>query len=210
MKTLKFMFLMALPVILLSCGDSSNSRQRNNNDMNKDRQNKDNTKTNTKRDTISTGSMLPFNFKATQDNADEDFLKEAANGGLMEVELGKYAEENAANPRVQKFGAMMVRDHSKVNDELKSLAKSKNIELPATLDDTHKNKLDEMMKEKGDDFDKAYVKDMVDDHEKDVDQFQKQAENGKDDEVKAFAAKTLPVLLMHLDSAKAIRDDLRY
>lgn len=207
MKTLKFMFLMVLPVILLSCGDSSNSRQRNNN-MNKDRQ--DNTKTNTKRDTMSRGSMLPFNFNSNQEKVDEDFLKEVANGGLMEVQLGKYAEENATNPRVQKFGAMMVRDHSKVNEELKSLAKSKNVELPASLDDTHKKKLDEMKNEKSEDFDKAYIKDMVDDHEKDVDKFQKQAENGKDEEVKAFAAKTLPVLLMHLDSAKAIRDDLRY
>jgi putative membrane protein len=175
MKIFKYLFLMALPVILLSCGDSSNTRQRNNNDMNKDKENKDNT--NTKRDTVSTGSLLPFNiFNGEQDKTDEDFLKEAANGGLMEVELGKYAEEYAGNPRVKKFGAMMVRDHSKANEELKSLAISKNVELPAALDDSHKNMLFEMMQVKGEDFDKAYIKNMLDDHEKDVDKFQKQAE----------------------------------
>jgi putative membrane protein len=104
---------------------------------------------------------------------------------------------------------MMVRDHTKANEELKSIASQKNIQLPASMDDQHMNNVNELKKKQGAELDKDYMRDMVDDHEKDVDKFRKQSENGKDSEIKAFAAKTLPVLQMHLDSAKTIRDALK-
>jgi putative membrane protein len=153
-------------------------------------------------------AMLVENAKVGAKNDDQGFVQEAANGGLMEVELGRYAEQNASNPRVKNFGAMMVRDHSKANDELKSIAAGKNITLPATMDDNHMNMVNELKKKSGADFDRDYIKEMVDDHEKDVDKFRKQAEDGTDPELKSFASKTLPVLIAHQDSAKSIRDAL--
>lgn len=104
---------------------------------------------------------------------------------------------------------MMVRDHSKANEELKALAQKKNWVLPDALDDDHNNKINDMKKKQGAEFDKDYMKDMVDDHEKDVDKFKRFAENGQDPDLKAFAAKTLPVLLMHQDSAKNIHAALK-
>lgn len=205
MKTLKIIFLIALPIALLSCNDKSGNKNRDNNNR------QDNNKSNSTRsiDTVSKGSMLPaINFRDQQDE-ENDFVKEAANGGLLEVELGRYAEQNAENPRVKKFGEMMVRDHSKVNDQLKSLASGKNISLPEELDSKHKDTLEDLRKEKGADFDKAYMKNMVEDHEKDIKEFQKIAEDGKDAEIKSFAAKTLPTLQMHLDSAKSIHDAIK-
>lgn len=201
MKTMKFFLLMAVPVILLSCGNQGGEQDKNNN-------NNDRNKSNTTRDTVSRGSFM-VNLNLFNQSEDEDFLKEAASGGMMEVELGTFAQQNATNQRVKSFGEMMVRDHSKANDELKSLAQGKNITLPSMMTDKHRNKLEDLQKEQGSDFDKAYIKLMVDDHQDDVDKFRKQAEDGKDPEIKAFASKTLPVLEMHLDSAKSIRDGLK-
>jgi putative membrane protein len=127
----------------------------------------------------------------------------------MEVELGKYAQQNAHNKRVKNFGAMMVRDHSKVNDELKSIAQKKNFDIPTTMDDKHLKMVNDLQQKRGSDFDKDYMKEMVNDHENDVDKFKKFAENNNDKidpDLKSFASKTLPVLLMHEDSAKNIRD----
>ena len=59
---------------------------------------------------------------------------EAARGGLAEVELGKLAQEKAASDQVKNSGKRMVHDHSKANDELKSLAESRKITLPIDLD----------------------------------------------------------------------------
>ncbi|HEX2922279.1 MAG TPA: DUF4142 domain-containing protein [Bacteroidales bacterium] len=138
----------------------------------------------------------------------EDFVKEAASGGLMEVELGRYAQQNALNERVKNFGAMMVRDHQKANDELKSIATGKNIPIPSTMENNHLNKVNDLKKESGANFDKKYIIEMVEDHDNDVDKFRKQAENSKDEEIKAFAAKTLEILLIHQDSAKSIQSAL--
>jgi putative membrane protein len=203
MKTLKFLFLMVISAIMLSCGNQSSNKNKDN--TNEKQQQKDNT--NMGRDTMSKGSMLPSIRFNDQDN-DEDFVKEAASGGLMEVELGRLAEQNARNPRVKKFGAMMVKDHSKANDELRSIATSKNINFPANMNDKHMDKVEDLRKKNGEEFDKDYMDQMVDDHEKDIDKFKKEAEDGKNPEVKAFASKTISTLMMHLDSAKAVRESV--
>jgi putative membrane protein len=152
--------------------------------------------------------MLVENAKVEATADDKSFVGEAATGGLMEVELGRYAEQNALNPRVKNFGAMMVRDHSKANDELKAIAAGKNISFPATMDDSQMNIVNDLKTKSGADFDKEYMKEMVDDHERDVDKFKKESEDGTDAEIKAFASKTLPILNAHQDSAKSIRDAL--
>jgi putative membrane protein len=130
---------------------------------------------------------------------DEMFIKKAALGGMTEVRLGEIATEKARQPAVKEFGAMMVKDHSKANTELKALAKSKNVELPADLDSKHQSTVDRFSKLSADEFDKAYVKEMVEDHKKDVAEFEEAAKSAKDAEVKAFAEKTLPTLRTHLE-----------
>ena len=131
-------------------------------------------------------------------------MEDAAQGGMAEVELGKVAATKAKDPEVKKFAQMMVTDHTKANAELKALAAKKNFQLPTDLG-THKSKLDSMSKLSGAEFDQEYVDNMVDDHEDDVAAFQKMADSGTDPDVKAFAAKCLPVLKKHLDAIKAIQ-----
>lgn len=135
---------------------------------------------------------------------DSMFVMEAAAGGMEEVELGNVAQQMAANQRVKDFGSMMVRDHSKANDELKSLASSKGINLPDSLPASKKKEVDMMKKMTGKGFDNHYVSMMVEDHKKDVAKFKKMSETAKDADLKNWAAKTLPTLQTHLDSIQAI------
>jgi len=141
-------------------------------------------------------------------HADQTFVKEAAMGGMAEVDLGKLAGDKASNDHVKAFGQRMVSDHSKANDELKSLASGKSITLPTTLDSKHKATHDRLAALSGAAFDRAYVSDMVADHKKDVAAFRHEANSGKDADVKAWAAKTLPTLEMHLKDIQDLQKEI--
>jgi len=129
--------------------------------------------------------------------SDKKFVMDAATGGMAEVQLGKLAADKATNPDVKQFGQRMADDHSKANDELKALASKESIDLPASLDAKHQATVDRLSKLSGADFDKAYVKEMVKDHDMDVKEFQKEAQNGQNTSVRDFASKTLPTLQEH-------------
>ncbi|MEP6769406.1 MAG: DUF4142 domain-containing protein [Acidobacteriota bacterium] len=146
--------------------------------------------------TMGTGSTAMGGSSAG--SADSKFVMDAAKGGMAEVEMGRMAAEKASNAEVKQFGQKMVDDHSKANDELKQVASAKGIALPSAVDPAQKAAMDKMGKLSGDAFDKAYVADMVKDHKKDVAEFQKEANSGKDPDMKAFAGKTLPTLQEHL------------
>jgi putative membrane protein len=133
---------------------------------------------------------------------DRTFMTKAAQGGMAEVQMGKLAKDNAENQAVKDFGQKMVDDHSKANDELKSLASQKNVTLPTDLDAKDKATYDRLSSLKGAAFDKAYMRDMVTDHRKDVAEFQRESSRGKDSDVKAWAGKTLPTLQEHLKMAQ--------
>jgi putative membrane protein len=142
-------------------------------------------------------------------NDDAKFATTAADGGMAEVALGKLALTKTSNASIKEFATMMVTDHGKANDELMAIAKTKNITLPAAVDSTHQKKMDELTKMNGKDFDKAYVDAMVDGHKKTLDLMNNEAKDGKDAELKAFAAKTAPVVQAHLDHINKIHDAMK-
>lgn len=146
--------------------------------------------------------------KLASDDAQDDagFMVKAASGGMMEVELGRLAQQKASSQRVKEFGQMMVNDHSKANEELKALAAKKNIVLPSTPGDEAQEHISDLTKLSGAEFDKKYMKLMTKDHQEDVSLFEKAAEDAKDPEVKAFAAKTLPVLKNHHQMAEQLHE----
>ena len=135
--------------------------------------------------------------------ADIAFMKKAAIGGMAEVQLGELAQQKASNARVKEFGARMVQDHSKANDELKQLAGTKGVTLPTALDSKNQKVIDRLQAMSGAAFDRAYMSDMVSDHKEDIADFQKESQGGKDVDVKAFATKTLPTLKEHLKMAES-------
>ncbi len=140
--------------------------------------------------------------EATED--DSEFAVMAASGGMMEVELGRLAQEKAASPAVKQFGEEMVMHHTKANEELKALAAKRNVTLPTTLGEEHQKHVDELSKLSGKAFDDEYIDLMVKDHEEDVKHFQEAAAEAKDTDMRAFAAKTLPILQKHLEKIKAL------
>ena len=134
--------------------------------------------------------------------ADQTFVKKAAAGGMAEVELGKLAQQKGTSAEVKTFGQRMVDDHSKANDELKSIAQTKNITLPTDLSAKDKALRDRLEKLSGAAFDRAYMQAMLKDHREDVNEFRHESTAGSDPDVKQFAAKTLPTLEDHLKLAQ--------
>jgi len=193
MKKLIFITLIAMATCLVqACKGNKDSKE-----------SADSTNT-AKADTAKKDSSM-----AVVDKDDAKFAVAAANGGMAEVELGTLAQQKAANPKVKDFGAMMVSDHSKANDEMKALAKSKGITLPAAVDAKEQKVKDDLSAKSGADFDKTYVSNMIDDHKKDIKEFEDASKNCKDADLKAFAVKTLPVLKMHLDAIQKIHDSMK-
>ena len=140
--------------------------------------------------------------------ADQAFIKEAATGGLMEVELGKLATEKASSPDVKQFGQRMVDDHGKANQELSTIAQQKNVQVPTELTGKAKGDYDRLSKLSGEQFDRAYMQLMVRDHRKDVSDFRKQSTSAKDADVKSFVSQTLPTLEEHLKMAEQTQSSL--
>jgi putative membrane protein len=139
---------------------------------------------------------------------DTAFAMAAARGGIAEVETGKLAADKAANPDVKAFGQQMADDHGKANEQLKSVAEKEQLTLPTTMNAKQQAMYDMLKTKTGADFDKAYVDAMVKDHTQDVKEFKREADKGKDEQIKAFASETLPVIQGHLEKIKAIQSKM--
>ena len=137
---------------------------------------------------------------------DTDFAVTAADGGMLEVELGNLAQTKASSEQVKMFADMMVKDHTMANQELKDLAARKNITLPTALSEKSQKSYEDLSKKTGQEFDEAYMSFMVDDHQEDINAFKKQADNGNDPELKSWAAGKVPTLEQHLEHAKQVEE----
>ena len=125
------------------------------------------------------------------------------------MDLGQLAASKATSQDVKDFGNRMVTDHGKANDELKSIAAQKGLTLPAQPGDEEKKTSNDLSQKTAAAFDKAYLSDMVKDHEKDAKEFEKAIKDLKDPDVKNWATKTLPVVQDHLKMAKEIAAKLK-
>jgi len=142
------------------------------------------------------------------DQEDSLFAAKAAAGNLAEIEMGNLAIKNGKSKRVKNFGLMMVKDHGKANTKLMAMAAVKKLTLPSQPGANEQKMLAELAKKSGDDFDKAYVNMMIEDHKNDVNDFTTASTKIQDPDIKAYAKKTLPVLQKHLDAINAIHDSM--
>lgn len=140
--------------------------------------------------------------------SDSEFIKKAASGGMMEVALGKVAQKKAISNDVKQFGARMVKDHSKANDQLMQLAKNKKLAIPNQLMDEHQKHIDKLSATADEKFDQAYMDVMLKDHKKDIKEFEDAIKEVKDNEIRAWVQQTLPVLKEHYEMAQIIEDNL--
>ena len=139
---------------------------------------------------------------------DEMFMTKAAQGGLMEVEAARLAQEKASSNEIKEFARKLEQDHSKANDQLKQLASQKNVQLPSDVG-SHRAMLDKMKGLSGEQFDKAWMKMQVQHHKKDVNEFNKETTRAMDSDLKQFATSTLPTLQDHLRQAEQLQGSTR-
>jgi len=139
------------------------------------------------------------------DRQDEIFLHEIAAAGMTEVEFGQLAQQRAGNPSVRDFGRQMVEDHSKANARLNAMVQTSEIKLPTAMNPTYKKGFDDLMRLQGAAFDRAYIKGQIDDHNRVAQMLEHQIAHGKDPQLKAFAAETLPTVRHHLEIAHTLQ-----
>ncbi len=191
MKKLCYSSLIALSVICFSCNSGQPDSAKDAKDSNA-----------VKMDSSGTADHTAPAVPASVSKDDAAFAVDAAAGGMMEVQLGQLAGQRASAQDVKDFGAMMVRDHSKGGDKLKAIAASKNLTLPDSLSSDMQKEMADLKNKSGSDFDKAYISMMVDDHKKDIKEFENEAKNGSDADIRGFADSSLHMLNMHLNAAE--------
>lgn len=162
---------------------------------------------------ISATAALLFGFATMAQAADKvsanDFAEEASAKGIAEIETGKLALEKGSSAEVKKFAQAMIDDHTRANEELKALAKKKNLEVSDDAELMNKAKAMILQVRDGENFDKAYANNQVVAHEETIKLFQ-QAAASDDAEVSAWAKKTLPKLEHHLEMAKKLQSQTHH
>lgn len=147
-------------------------------------------------------------ISAAVDTGDAAFAAKAAAGGMTEIALSKVAAQQATTQKIKDFANMMVTDHSAAGDKLSAIAKAKGIELPSGPDTAQENMISDISKKTGKDFDKAYVNQMVKDHQATLDMFKKEQTMVKDTSLKGFITNTIPVVEHHLMVIKGIKSGM--
>ena len=155
-------------------------------------------------DTAAQPSSAASSPSSPSSNPDQEFVTKAAQGNSAEVELGKIVAAKSKNPSVKQFAQMMVKDHTTALNELQELAQSKNLNFNDDLPDDAKALQAKLSGAKGKELDKEYMDNMVEDHQKDVQEFTDKSQSAKDPDVKQWAGKTLPTLQKHLEKAQQI------
>ncbi len=153
-------------------------------------------------DTVKTTDILQINTE------DASFVNNAAQGGMLEVQLGQLAQRNAMNQKVKEFGEMMAKDHSQANAELKKITEGKKLGLPTALGKEMQDRVDSMSLQNSTGFDLKFMEIMVAAHKKDIADFEKASTTLKDADLKAFVVKTLPTLKMHLSAAESLNNSI--
>ena len=150
------------------------------------------------------GATSASSSSSPSSNPDQEFVTKAAQGNAAEVALGKIVATKSKDPDVKQFAQMMVKDHTTALNQLQELAQSKNLNFNDDLPDDAKSLQQKLSSDTGKQLDKDYMDGMVEDHQKDVQEFTDKSQNAKDPDVKQWASKTLPTLQKHLEKAQQI------
>ena len=146
--------------------------------------------------------------KAQASDQDKQFLAQASQGNYDEIQLGKLAEEKASNPDVKAFGQRMVRDHTRLTENMKQYNDAWNVPEPTALSPDAQKEYDNLQGKSGSDFDKAYIDDMVSDHTKDLKAFTKEVNDTHDAKFKASVEQGKSVVAAHKNMAYDLKKKL--
>ena len=158
-----------------------------------------------------TGEEMPEQPQKEQlSQQGQQFVDEAGLANMAEIELSRAAMDKIKDQTVRDYAQRMIDDHTKMGEELKTLANTMGATVPSELSESAKQKKEELQKLSGKKLQDKYIDIMVDDHEKVVDLFREQSESEEDPQLQSFASRNLPVLQEHLDRAKAIDEGKPY
>ena len=148
--------------------------------------------------------------KSSNTNAsDQQFLRKATDDNLAEIEMAKLALRNASNQDVKNFAQTMVNDYGKTKEQLEKIASSKRVDIPRAPGAKNKATKDRLAKFSGEQFDNAYMAEMLKDHKDDVTTFRRELNSAQDMDIQQFADKSLPTLESHLRQAESIAPELK-
>lgn len=162
-------------------------------------------------DTVGTAGTAPDGARPTGTAGDrrdaQQFTNDLGSGNMTEIELGRLAQQKAASPDVKAFGEMMVRDHTKALDALRQVADTQNLQVPAKIDEKNEELIDRLSAFSGGEFDREYMKAMVEKHEATLEKLEGKAADGSDP-MQLFSSETLPTVRRHLEHAQQTLDRL--
>jgi putative membrane protein len=162
------------------------------------------------------GGMSPTTRESTPgkpaphqiNQADRTFVRTFAIGGLAEVDLAKLAAQKASTDAVKDLAQRMIKDHGEANDRLAPLAKANGIPLPDQFDSEQQSMRDRLQQTGKTEFDLAYIRGQIANHQKTVQLLIYQIGSGENDDLKKFASDTLPTVLDHLRMAQSIAAEI--
>lgn len=134
----------------------------------------------------------------------QNFIRNAAVGGLFEIQSSQLALDKSQNPQIRQFAQRMIDDHTRIDDQLKAVAPA-NADTPTTLDEEHQKLMDQLQNATGADFDSLYAKIQQKAHMQTINLFRRYASSGDNTALKDLADKTLSVLQEHLQMAKQLK-----
>jgi putative membrane protein len=152
---------------------------------------------------VAMAALLVSGSASAQDKASQPFLTEAIQGNLAEVQMGQLAQKNGSSDAVKQFGQMLVKDHGESNQKAMSVASSMGVTAPTQPNSKQKATYNRLAKLTGNQFDRAFAKDMIADHKSDIRAFEK--ESTKNDAAGSYAKETLPTLRQHLQAAESLQ-----
>jgi putative membrane protein len=132
-----------------------------------------------------------------------DFLIEAVDARMMDLAQGRLAKERGTTAAIREYGDLMINDQTRLLNELKIIAASKEIVLPSTISRKKEDALAELRDEEGEAFDEKFIRMMITDHRRDVSKF-RTATSFDDGDVKTFATNNLPLIQSHLNKIEAL------
>lgn len=135
---------------------------------------------------------------------DQHFVKEAAEGNLAEIQVAQIAQQKSQDPQVKRFAQRLIQDHQKAEQQLQEVARQKGIQLPSQPDAVGQAVAQELQKKTGPDFDRHFLFCQLGDHTKDVAIFRGMERMIQDQQIKMYVQSTLPVLRQHLRMAREL------
>lgn len=152
-------------------------------------------------------SATPSSDKAMQEET-RDFVVNAAKGNMGEAMMGETAKEKATSDSVRQFAEKLAQDHQKANEQLKTIAKETDIQWPSDLRSPHHDLAQTLKNTSGKEFDELFANRMVQEHEREIEKYERLSQTIGNKSIKEYIDSTLPVLRSHLEQARQLQQQL--